>query len=59
MPMDLMLTSVNKVSAPAFRLQIAQAESLGGWPTYVMSNHDIRRVYDRYGDGRTTIRSQS
>jgi alpha-glucosidase len=52
MPMDLMLTSVNKVSAPAFRVQIAQAESLGGWPTYVMSNHDIRRVYDRYGDGQ-------
>lgn len=52
LPMDLMLTSVNKVSAPAFRVQIAQAESLGGWPTYVMSNHDIRRVYDRYGDGQ-------
>ena len=52
MPMDFMLTTVNKVSAPAFRKQIAQAESLGGWPTYVMSNHDIRRVYDRYGDGQ-------
>ena len=52
MPMDLMLTTVNKVSAPEFRRQIAQAESLGSWPTYVMSNHDIRRVYDRYGDGR-------
>lgn len=52
MPMDFMLTTVNKVSAPEFRKQIAAAESSGGWPVYVMSNHDIRRVYDRYGDGQ-------
>jgi alpha-glucosidase len=52
MPMDFMLTIVNKVSAPEFRKQIAMAESSGGWPVYVMSNHDIRRVYDRYGDGQ-------
>jgi alpha-glucosidase len=52
MPMDFMLTIVNKVSAPEFRKQIAAAESSGGWPVYVMSNHDIRRVYDRYGDGQ-------
>jgi len=43
---------VNKVSAPRVSPSEAQAEFLGGWPTYVMSNHDIRRVYDRYGDGQ-------
>ncbi len=51
MPMDFMFTMVNKVSAPDFRKQIAAVDGAGGWPIYVMSNHDIRRVYDRYGDG--------
>jgi alpha-glucosidase len=52
MPMDLMFASVNKLSATAFRKQIALAESLGNWPVYVITNHDIVRSYDRYGDGR-------
>jgi alpha-glucosidase len=51
MPMDFMFTMVNKVSAPDFRKQIAAVDGAGGWPIYVVSNHDIRRVYDRYGDG--------
>lgn len=51
MPMDFMFTMVNKVSAPDFRKQIAAVDGSGGWPIYVVSNHDIRRVYDRYGDG--------
>jgi len=51
MPMDFMFTTVNKLSAPDFRKQIEAVESSGGWPVYVMSNHDIRRAYDRYGDG--------
>lgn len=51
MPMDFMFTEVNKVSAPEFRAQIAAVNDAGGWPIYVLSNHDIRRVYDRYGDG--------
>lgn len=51
MPMDMMLGLVNKISAPAFRHQIALAEASGGWPVYVMNNHDIVRSYDRYGDG--------
>jgi len=52
MPMDMMLGLVNKISAPAFRHQIALAESSGGWPVYVMNNHDIVRSYNRYGDGK-------
>ncbi|HLH08574.1 MAG TPA: alpha-glucosidase [Terriglobales bacterium] len=51
MPMDFMFTTVNRVSAPDFRKQIAAVDGSGGWPVYVLSNHDIRRVYDRYGDG--------
>jgi alpha-glucosidase len=27
-------------------------ESSGGWPVYVLSNHDITRSYNRYGDGK-------
>jgi alpha-glucosidase len=52
MPMDFMFTMVNKLSPPDFRKQIQWVESSGGWPVYVLSNHDIRRVYDRYGDGK-------
>jgi alpha-glucosidase len=51
MPMDMMFGLVNKLSAPDFRRQIALVESSGGWPVYVLSNHDIERSYDRYGDG--------
>jgi alpha-glucosidase len=52
MPMDFMFTMVNKLSPADFRKQIAWVDSSGGWPVYVLSNHDIRRVYDRYGDGQ-------
>ena len=51
LPMNFMFCMVNKLSAPEFRKQIALVESSGGWPTYVISNHDIVRSYDRYGDG--------
>ena len=51
MPMDLMFTMVNKVSAPDFRMQIAAVNAAGGWPVFVISNHDIVRSYVRYGDG--------
>jgi len=51
MPMDLMLTSL-KFSAPVFREHIAAVDGAGGWPVYVISNHDIVRSYDRYGDGK-------
>lgn len=52
LPMDMMFGLVNKLSAPEFRRQIALVESSGGWPVYVISNHDIVRSYDRYGDGQ-------
>jgi alpha-glucosidase len=52
LPMDFMFCTVNKLSAPEFRKQIALVESTSGWPTFVISNHDMPRSYDRYGDGK-------
>jgi alpha-glucosidase len=52
MPMDLMFGTVNKLSAPQFRRQIAAVDQAGGWPVFVISNHDIDRSYNRYGDGK-------
>jgi len=50
MPMDLMFTKLT-FSAPVFREHIAAVDGAGGWPVYVISNHDIVRSSDRYGDG--------
>jgi alpha-glucosidase len=52
MPMDFMFTKVDKLSPPEFRKQIAAVNGAGGWPVYVLSNHDIARSYNRYGDGK-------
>jgi alpha-glucosidase len=52
MPMDFMFCQVDKLSPADFRTQIANAESTGGWPVYVISNHDMTRSYNRYGDGQ-------
>ena len=51
LPMDFMFTRVDKLSPSEFRRQIAAADTAGGWPTWVISNHDIPRSYIRYGDG--------
>ncbi|HUE42309.1 MAG TPA: alpha-amylase family glycosyl hydrolase, partial [Candidatus Sulfotelmatobacter sp.] len=51
MPMDLMLTQFPRLSAPLFREHITALEDAGGWPVFVISNHDIRRSYTRWGDG--------
>jgi len=51
LPMDFLFTTVNKLSPADFRKQIAAIDSASGWPTFVISNHDIVRSYDRYGDG--------
>jgi len=51
MPMDFMFCEVNKLSPREFRTQIANVESTGGWPVYVIGNHDMPRSYNRYGDG--------
>lgn len=50
LPMDLMLTEL-PFSAKAFRQHINALDAARSWPTYVISNHDIRRPYSRYGDG--------
>jgi alpha-glucosidase len=52
MPMDYLFTNVKSLSAAEYRAQIAAVESTGGWPVYVISNHDIPRPVSRYGDGR-------
>ena len=52
LPMDFLFTMVNKLSPPEFRKQIAAVNAASGWPTFVISNHDIVRSYDRYGDGQ-------
>ena len=52
MPMDFMFTMINNLSPAEFRKQIAWVDGSGGWPVYVMSNHDIQRVYNRYADGQ-------
>ena len=52
LPMDFLFTTVNKLSPAEFRKQIAAVDSASGWPTFVISNHDIVRSYNRFGDGQ-------
>ena len=51
MPMDFLFARVDKLSPGEFRKQIAGVDA-AGWPVYVLSNHDIVRAYNRYGDGQ-------
>jgi len=48
LPMNFLVTTINKLDAVTFRKEIAAANAASGWPTYVMSNHDIIRSVDRY-----------
>ncbi len=50
MPMDFMFTTINKLDPAQFRRQVAAVDSAGGWPVYVIGNHDMVRSYNRYGD---------
>ena len=52
MPMDLMMTGFEGLSAEEYRKHIAAVNAAGQWPTYVITNHDIVRSYTRYGDGK-------
>jgi alpha-glucosidase len=52
MPMDLMMTEFKQLSAATFREHIGAVEAAGGWPVFVISNHDIVRSYTRWGDGK-------
>jgi alpha-glucosidase len=51
MPMDLMMTGFQGLSADEYRKHIAAVNAAGHWPVYVITNHDIVRSYTRYGDG--------
>lgn len=51
LPMDFMFATINTLSAPKFRRQIDLIESSGEWPVFVITNHDMERSYNRYGDG--------
>jgi alpha-glucosidase len=52
MPMYFNFTKVPTLDASQFRQKVAAIESnpVHGWPVYVLSNHDIRRYVDRYGN---------
>jgi alpha-glucosidase len=54
LPMNFFFAYLNKLSAPDFRKRITEAENMSAsdWPLYFFSNHDERRHYDRYGDGK-------
>jgi len=51
LPMDLLLNGL-PFSANVYRKHIAAMDSAGGWPVYVITNHDITRSYTRYADGK-------
>jgi alpha-glucosidase len=53
LPMNFRFANVNKLSAPEFRQRIADADAnpAGGWPVYLLGNHDEDRQWNRYGDG--------
>jgi alpha-glucosidase len=51
LPMDFMFGRVDKLSPVEFRKQIAAVNAAAGWPTYVISNHDMPRSWNRYGEG--------
>ncbi len=48
LPMDFLITTINKLDPVPFREEIAAVNASNGWPTYVMSNHDMPRSVDRY-----------
>jgi alpha-glucosidase len=52
MPMYFNFTKITQLDANQFREKVAAIESnpVHGWPVYVLSNHDIRRYVDRYGN---------
>lgn len=51
LPMDMMFATVDRLSVPEFRRQIASVDSSGGWPVFLIGNHDMPRSFNRYGDG--------
>ena len=51
LPMNFMFATINTLSAAKFRHQIDAIEASGEWPVFVITNHDMTRSYNRYGDG--------
>jgi alpha-glucosidase len=51
MPMDLMMTGFQGLSAKQYRDHVGAVNASGQWPVYVITNHDIVRSYTRYADG--------
>jgi alpha-glucosidase len=54
LPMYFNFTTINQLSAPEFRakIQAIETNTAHGWPAFVLSNHDIVRWINRYGDGQ-------
>ncbi|ABF39924.1 alpha amylase [Candidatus Koribacter versatilis Ellin345] len=52
MPMDFMFTQVKPLAAAQFRARVAEIDAAGGWPVFVISNHDMVRAATRWGDGK-------
>ena len=54
LPFNFFFTRVPKLEAPLFRAEVEKAEQALGdrWTTWVLSNHDQVRAFDRYGDGQ-------
>jgi alpha-glucosidase len=54
LPMNFNFCEIGKLSAEDFRNQITpwDRNPAGGWPVYVLSNHDRIRHFDKFGDGK-------
>ncbi len=57
MPMDLMFSTVNKLDPVEFRRQIAAVDTAGGWPVFVISNHDMSAPPPATATASTTTKS--
>jgi len=51
LPRDMMFATVDKLSPAEFRKQIASVNSSGGWPVFLIGNHDMPRSRNRYSTG--------
>jgi len=54
LPMDMQYGMLNTLSADAFRMKLRDAENglNGNAPLFAFDNHDNRRSWNRYGDGK-------
>ncbi|MDP8983187.1 MAG: alpha-glucosidase [Acidobacteriota bacterium] len=54
LPFNFFFTQVPKLDAALFRAEVDKAEKAlkGRWTTWVLSNHDLVRAVNRFGDGR-------